>query len=44
MGGVLVAWLIVETATIGFQGWEQTAFLFIYGACAVAFIVLGSKQ
>jgi hypothetical protein len=44
MGGVLVAWLIVETASIGFQGWEQTAFLFIYGACSLALIVLGAMQ
>jgi hypothetical protein len=44
MGGVLVVWLIVETASIAFQGWQQTAFLFIYGACALALILLGATQ
>jgi peptidoglycan/LPS O-acetylase OafA/YrhL len=44
MGGVLVVWLIVETASIGFQGWQQTVFLFIYGVCALALIVLGARQ
>lgn len=38
MGAILLAWLAIETAIIGFRTWQQYILLAITGACGVMLV------
>jgi hypothetical protein len=44
MGLVMLAWLVVETAIVGFRGWQQIPLLAVCGACGLSLAALGGHS
>jgi hypothetical protein len=44
MGAILTAWLVIETAVIGYRGGAQLALLVLCGGSAVVLLVLGDRR
>lgn len=44
MGGILAAWLVIETAVIGYRGAPQLGLLVLCGGSAAVLLLLGARQ